>query len=87
MDRHKANAAQQAAWRATSERPPCPQWHLLGLAVRGALAGSAGGVWPIHHLLQPLRTLATAGVWSRIIDALAAAHDASVQMIDTPSSA
>src|SRR5215470_18072207 len=28
-----------------------------------------------------------AGVWGRIIDALAAAHDAAVQMIDTPLSA
>ena len=37
----------------------------------------------IHHLLQPLRPLAAGGVWSRIIDALAAAHDAAVQMIDT----
>jgi len=28
-----------------------------------------------------------AGVWGRIIDALAATHDAAVQMIDTPLSA
>jgi hypothetical protein len=44
---------------------------------------SAGCVRPLHHLLQPLRSLASGRVWSRLIDALAAAHDAAVQMIDT----
>jgi len=34
-------------------------------------------------LLQPLRSLAASGVWARIMNALATAHDASVQMIDT----
>ena len=32
---------------------------------------------------QPLRPLAAGGAWGHIIDALAAAHDAAVQMIDT----
>jgi transposase len=40
-------------------------------------------VWSVHHMLQPLRPWRRAGVWGRIIDALAAAHDAAVQMIDT----
>ena len=30
MDRHKADAAQQATWRSSGKRPPRPQWHLLG---------------------------------------------------------
>jgi hypothetical protein len=34
------------------------QWHLLGLAIWGAMARPAAGVRPIHHLLQPLRSLA-----------------------------
>jgi transposase len=34
-------------------------------------------LWPLHHLLQSLRPLAPGG------DALAAAHDPAVQMIDT----
>ena len=37
----------------------------------------------MHHLLQPFRPGRRAGVWGRIMDALAAAHDAAVQMIDT----
>jgi hypothetical protein len=27
-------------------------------AIRGPLARSAGSVWPVHYLLQPLRSLA-----------------------------
>ena len=34
-------------------------------------------------MLQPLRSLGTAGIWDQIMDALAAMHDAAVQMIDT----
>jgi hypothetical protein len=34
------------------------------------------------YLLRSLRSLATTGVWAKIMNALAAAHDA-VQMIDT----
>jgi hypothetical protein len=26
--------AEQAAWRSSGERPTCPQWHFLGLAIR-----------------------------------------------------
>jgi transposase len=47
------------------------------------MARSAGLLWPTHHLLQPLHPVAKAGVWGRIMDTLAAAHDATVQMIDT----
>src|SRR5882724_9000281 len=55
---HKADAAQQAAWRSSGERPSCPQRYFLGLEIGSALARSAGGVRPVHHLLQPLRSLA-----------------------------
>jgi transposase len=55
----------------------------LGAAIRGAVAGPAGYFWPVHHLLQPLRSLAAGGVWGKIINALSGAHDAAVQMIDT----
>ena len=40
-------------------------------------------LWPLHHLLQSLRSLRRAGVWTRIMNALAATHDAAVEMIDT----
>jgi hypothetical protein len=44
------DAAERAAWRSTGERPPCPQRHLLGVAVRRALAGPAGQFWSLHYL-------------------------------------
>jgi hypothetical protein len=28
----------QAAWRPSGERPTCPEWHFLGLAIRSTLA-------------------------------------------------
>jgi transposase len=34
-----------------------PQWNLLGLAIRRAMARSAGDIWPIHDLLQSFRAL------------------------------
>jgi hypothetical protein len=56
--RHQANAAEQAAPRTTGERPSRPQWHLLGVAIRRTLARSAAELRPLHHLLQPFRSLA-----------------------------
>jgi transposase len=32
--------------------------HLLGATIRRALARSPRGLWPAHHLLQPLRAMA-----------------------------
>ena len=43
---------------------------------------SAGGLWALHDLLQPVRSLAN-GIWDLIMEALAEDHDGSVQMIDT----
>jgi hypothetical protein len=40
---------------------PCPQRHLLGFAVRSALARPAGRFWSLHHLLQSFRSLAAGG--------------------------
>jgi hypothetical protein len=39
----------------------CPPWHLLGVKIRGAVARSARALWPLHHLLQPLRPIAHGG--------------------------
>src|SRR6266516_837989 len=58
MGCHQTDAAEQAARRTTGERPPCPQRHLLGAAVRGAVAGPAGELRALHDLLQSLRPLA-----------------------------
>jgi transposase len=38
--------------------PARSQWHLLGLAIRGTVARPTSRVRSIHHLLQPLRSLA-----------------------------
>ena len=32
MDRHQADAPEQAAWPSPGERPSCPQWHFPGLS-------------------------------------------------------
>jgi transposase len=52
----------------------------LGLAVRGALAEAFGPYTTCYNRFVRWRR---AGVWDRIIDALSAANDAAVQMIDT----
>ena len=62
--------------------PPL-QLRLLGLAIRGAVARPAEQLRSVHDLLQSFRSLATRGVWAKIMSALAGAHDAAVQMIDT----
>jgi len=38
-----------------------PQWHLLGLAIWGAVARPARHLRSVHDLLQSLRSLATSG--------------------------
>ena len=84
MDCHKADAAEQAAWRSSGKRSSCPQWHLSGFCDQG----HPGVICPRRLVRTPPATTdllggGRAGVWSRIIDALAGAHDAAVQMIDT----
>src|SRR6516225_96526 len=78
MGGHQANAAEQAARRATGERPACPQRHLLGFAVR-----RRGAICLYTTCYNRFVRWRRAGVWARIMNALASAHDAAVQMIDT----
>ena len=62
---------------------------VLSTAFSGCCAlGLLGVIYQVPLALTPPATIASsvgawAGVWSRIIDALAATHDAAVQMIDT----
>jgi hypothetical protein len=49
----------------------------------GTVARPTGQLWSVHHLLRSLRSLRRAGVWAKIMSALAGAHDAAAQMIDT----
>jgi|SRR6516162_2950870 len=83
MDCHQADVARQAAWRSSGERPPCSQRHLLGSTLRSTLARSVRRVRPYTTCYNRFVRWRRAGVWSRVIDALAGAHDAAVQMIDT----
>jgi transposase len=83
MDCHKADAAEQAAWRSSGERPTCPQWHLLGPPIRSTWRDLPAAFGPYTTCYNRFVRWRRAGVWGRIIDALAAAHDAAVQMIDT----
>jgi hypothetical protein len=47
------------------------------------MARPAREVWSPHHLYNRFVRWWRAGVWDQIMDALAAGHDAAVQMIDT----
>jgi transposase len=47
------------------------------------MAPPAGDLRCSHHLLQSLVRWRRTGVWDQIMNALAAGHDAAVQMIDT----
>jgi transposase len=64
-------------------RPPCPQRHLLCCA-----PGRHGETCPDHFgpyttCYNRLIRWRRAGGWAKIMNALAGAHDAAVQMIDT----
>jgi hypothetical protein len=47
------------------------------------MARPARDLWSPNDLLQSFVRWRQAGVWDQIMDALAAGHDAAVQMIDT----
>src|SRR5688572_24947573 len=81
MECHQTDAPEQATRRSARRRPPYPQRHLLGLAIRCAVARFAGVLRSSYHLLQSFRSLAPGWRLGSIIDALASAHDAAVQMI------
>ena len=57
--------------------------HLLGAAIRCAMARCTREVRPTHHLLQSFCPMAQSIVWDRLMDAITKAHDGRVQMIDT----
>lgn len=79
-----AHASEQAAWGCLGQRPSC-----LLMASSGSCG--SGATWrDLPEMFGPYTTCYNrfvrsrrAGVWGRNIDALAAAHGAAVQMIDT----
>src|ERR1044071_726399 len=83
MGRHQTDVAEQAARRASDERPACPQWHLVGLRFGAPWRDLPDDFVPYTTCYNRLVRWQRAGVWGGIMNALVAAHDASVQMIDT----
>jgi hypothetical protein len=61
----------------------CPQRHLLGPAIGAPWRDLPDCYGPCTTCYNRFVRWRRAGVWGRIMDALAAAHDAAVQMIDT----
>src|SRR3979409_216007 len=81
MDRHQTDAAEQALWRSSGERQTGGIfWVLRSGAPWRDLPTAFGPYTTCYNRFVRWRR---AGVWGRIIDALAVAHDAAVQMIDT----
>jgi transposase len=83
MDRHQADAAEQAARRASGERPTILNgifWVLRSGAPWRDVPDDFGPYTTCSNRFVRWRR---AGVWAGIMNALAVAHDASVQMIDT----
>ena len=84
MDCHQTVSSEQAPRRAEGELSTCPQRHFLDIAVRRTMARFARGLWALHDLLQPVRSLADG--WHLGLhhgSPSPKAHDGSVQMIDT----
>lgn len=83
MDCHQAHVAEQAAWRSSvNDRRVLNGifWVLRSGAPWRDLFEMFGPYITCYNRFVRWRR---AGVWGRIIDALAATHDAAVQMIDT----
>lgn len=82
MGCHQAHAAEQAARRSSGKRRVLNGifWVLRSGAPWRDLPDHFGPYTTCYNRFVRWRR---AGVWGRIIDAVAAAHDAAVQMIDT----
>jgi transposase len=83
MDRHQADSAEQAAWRSPGKRPTRSEWNFPGFAIRSPLRDLPEAFGPYTTCYNRFVQWRRAGFWGCIIDALAAALDAAVQMIDT----
>src|ERR1700761_3476789 len=80
MDRHQAAAAEQAAWRSSRRVLNGIFWVLRTGAPWRDLPTAFGPYTTCYRRFVRWRR---AGVWGRIIEALATAHVAAAQMIDT----
>jgi transposase len=83
MDRHQTDAAEQAAWRSrVNDRRVLNGifWVLRSGAPWRDLPETYGPRTTCYNRFVRWRR---AGVWDRIMEAMASGHDAAVQMIDT----
>ena len=83
MGCHQVVPSEQAAWHSPCWRPARPERYLLGLALRCSLRDLPETYGPRTTCYNGFVRWRQAGLWDRIMDALAAGHDAAVQMIDT----
>jgi len=83
MGGYQADVAEKAARRASGERPARSQWHLLGIRSGAPWRDLPDNFGPYTTCYNRFLRWRRAGVWAKIMSALAGAHDAAVQMIDT----
>jgi hypothetical protein len=82
---HSALASEQAAGCATGRRPQGAERHLLADQDRFAWADIPKRYGPATTCSNRFRRWAKIGVWDRIFDAVSAAYDGALQMVDSSS--
>jgi transposase len=83
VDCYQPVPSEQAAWRAESQRPTCPQRHFWILRSGAPWRDLPEGFGPCTTCYNRFVRWRTAGIRDGIKEALAKAYDGSVQMIDT----
>jgi hypothetical protein len=57
----------------------------MARADRPTLGRHSGALWTADNLLHSLYSMAQAGVWDRIFEAVSSAYDGDLQMVDRSS--
>src|ERR1035437_4590636 len=83
MDRHQTDAAEQATRRSACKRPSRAQRHLWVLRSGAPWRDLPKNYGPYTTCYNRFVRWRSPGVWDQIMDALASARNAAVQMIDT----
>lgn len=69
--------------RGAGGRPPGDQWHPVEAPNRRSVAGCAGALRSAHPLYNRFVRWRAAGVWDRLLEAVSAAYDGDIVMIDS----
>jgi hypothetical protein len=83
VEDHRVAVAQQAAWRPAGELPAGVQRHPLALPHRLALADIPERYGPSTTCYNRFVRWREAGVWDRVLQAISAAYDGALIMIDS----